>query len=520
MTKKEKIFFGILGALVLIIYGQSLAGGFVFDDRGIAEHQELFTGLDQVVQVATHPYWIVEAGLYRPVTLLSYLFNTVFLGEGAFGFHLINLFLYFGICACIYLLVKRLFENEWLAYLSALIFLVLPIHTEVVANISGRSELLALFFSLLLLLEFSKEKINFWLAGLWMFLAIGAKETAVAVVPLAVLIMVIQKRKVLSPATLGVAMGASIYFILRLLVLGPAHFLGVETSIIENPLLFASVPDRIATGLQILWIYVSKTFWPANLCSDYSYNQIPIASFMSAGAILGALVLFAAIVSFFFFLRRRPIISFASAIFLASFIPVSNLIFPVGTIAVERLFFYPSLGFVLFVAYVLNSSLTLPLSGEGKNWITPLIKGVGGLLIIIYVIISFQRQSVWMSEEKLFLNAAECAPKSVLSLSNAGTVYYFRGDFETAAKYLEASKAIKPVYSKGLNNLGLVYWKQGRPREAEQMYHESLKQKYPYPGAIENLTLLYLSEKNDEKALHWLKIMYPNVGDSALRSLF
>ena len=36
-------------------------------------------------------------------------------------------------------------------------------------------------------------------------LAIGAKETAVAVVPLAVLIMVIQKRKVLSPATLGVA---------------------------------------------------------------------------------------------------------------------------------------------------------------------------------------------------------------------------------------------------------------------------------------------------------------------------
>src|SRR3989344_3639561 len=193
MTKKEKIFFGILGALVLIIYGQSLAGRFVFDDRGIAEHQELFTGLDQVVQVATHPYWIVEAGLYRPVTLLSYLFNTVFLGEGAFGFHLINLFLYFGICACIYLLVKRLFENEWLAYLSALIFLVLPIHTEVVANITGRSELLALFFSLLALIEFTKDKASFWRAGLWLLIGLGAKETAIAAVPLALFISLLNR---------------------------------------------------------------------------------------------------------------------------------------------------------------------------------------------------------------------------------------------------------------------------------------------------------------------------------------
>ncbi|OHA91235.1 MAG: hypothetical protein A2758_02075 [Candidatus Zambryskibacteria bacterium RIFCSPHIGHO2_01_FULL_49_18] len=505
ISKREKIFLISFGVLILIIYGQSLWGGFVFDDRGIKEHQALLSSIDNIIQVGLFPYWTVDAGLYRPITLLSYLFNNILLDGSAFSFHLVNLVLYFGICAAIYFLIKRLFSNKWFAYLSAMIFLVLPIHSEVVANITGRSELLSLLFALLVMFEFTKEKINPWLAGLWMFLAIGSKETAVAVVPLVALMMVIQKRKVISPATLGVAVGAAVYFLLRLIVLGPGHFLGVETSIIENPLLFVAPLERITTALAILWMYVSKTLWPVNLCSDYSYNQIPVSSFSSFAPWLGLIILLGSVISVFWFLRYRPVISFASAIFLASFIPVSSLLFPMGTIAGERLFFFPSLGFAIIVALLLSR----------LRW-----KWLSLLLLIPYVIISLQRQSVWMSEEKLFLNAVECSPNSVLSLSNVGTVYYFRGDYEMAAKYLEKSKAIKPVYSKGLNNLGLVYWKEGRFREAEDLFHQSLKQKYPYWGAVENLVLLKLSEGDREGALRWLKIIYPNVDDSVLRSQF
>ena len=506
ISKREKTFLISFAALILLIYGQSLWGGFVFDDRGIGEHAELLGNLDNIVQVAAFPYWTVDAGLYRPVTLLSYLFNNILLGGSAFSFHLVNLLLYFGICILIYEVLKKLFRNDWLAYLTALIFLVLPIHTEVVANITGRLELLSLFFSLLLLLEFTKGKINFWYAGFWMLLAIGAKETAIAALPLALIIMFIQKRREWKPVA-AVALGAVTYFVLRLFVLGPEHFLGVETSIIENPLLFADASGRIATALSVLWMYVSKTFWPANLCSDYSYNQISIASFASVGAIFGAFLLLVSAISFFAFLRKRPIISFASAIFLASFISVSNLLFPVGTIAGERLFFFPSLGLALVAAYFLSKL-------KDKWVVTALV------IILLYGVAAFVRQGVWMSEEKLFLNTAECAPQSVLSLSNAGTIYYFRGDYETAAKYLEKSRAIKPVYSKGLNNLGLVYWKEGRYREAERMYHESLKQKYPYPGAYENLVLLHLSEKDYDSTIRWLRIIYPNVDDSVLRNQF
>lgn len=503
--KREKIVFASFAVLILIIYGQSLFGGFVFDDRGIAEHAELWTGIDKIIEVASYPYWTVDAGLYRPTTLLSYLLNIVFLGEGAFGFHLVNLLLYFGICVSIYLLIKRLFGKEALALLAAAIFLVLPIHTEVVANITGRSELLSLLFSLFVLLEFTREKINPWRIGLWMLLAIGAKETAIAVIPLAFLILLFEKKSF--HLLLAPLVGAFIYFFLRFLVLGPEHFLGVETSIIENPLLFADASGRIATALSILWMYVEKTFVPLGLCSDYSYNQIPVLEgFSHPSVLLGAAVLLAAGVLFFACLRRQPVISFASAVFLASFIPVSNLIFPIGTIAGERLFFFPSLGLAILAAWLLSRKQTLLI--------------LAMLLIGIYGFLALRRQSVWLSEERLFLNAAKCSPQSVLSLSNAGTVHYFKGDYAKAEEYLEESRAIKPVYSKGLNNLGLVYWKQGRFAEAKEMYFESLKQRYPYSGAVENLILLYITQGDEEKALRWLRIAYPGADDSALRSLF
>lgn len=512
MSREKKVFLGF-AVLVLVMYGQSLFGGFVFDDRGIAEHAELWTGADKVLQVAAYPYWTVDAGLYRPVTLLSYLFNIIFLGEKAFGFHLVNLLLYWGIGVLIYLLLARLFKRELLAILAAALFLAFPIHTEVVANISGRSELLALLFSLFTLSEFTRESPKPWRAGLFMLLALGSKETALATVPLVGILLWIQEGTgfkaiwaKFEKEIVAVLLGTAVYFTLRLLVLGPDHFLGVETSIIENPLLFASASERVSTALSILFMYVRKTFIPLGLCSDYSYNQIPIEHWFEGGSVLAGIFLIGSVFSAFYFLNKKPILSFASAVFFFSFILVSNIPFPIGTIAGERLFFFPSLGFAILLAWLLARKRALLILAAG--------------LVLLYAALSLMRQSVWLSEEKLFLDAAECAPKSVLSLSNAGTVYYFRGDYPTAERILLESKAIKPVYSKGLNNLGLVYWKERRYEEAMAMYHAALTQKYPYPGALENMALLYGSLGREEDMLRWLRKEYPNADDYALRSLF
>jgi protein O-mannosyl-transferase len=500
LSKHWKIF-ALLAGLILIIYGQSLWGGYVFDDRGINDYRGILSDLGSLKEAALQPYWEQSAGLYRPTTLLSYAFNIIFLGGSAFSFHLVNLLLYFGICVTIFIFLKRLFGNEKLALLSALIYLVLPIHTEVVANITGRSELLSLLFSLLLLTEFTKERVNFWLAGIYMLLAIGAKETAIAALPLVLLVILIKERTIgwglvrqyFRPVSATV-IGVSIYFFVRFFVLGPDHFSGVETSLIENPLLFASTPDRIATALSIFWMYIQKSFVPLNLCSDYSYNQIPVLnSFAHLSTLLGLVILIGSAIGSLYFLKRKPIVSLSLGIFFLGFLLVSNIFFPIGTIAGERLFFFPSLGLVILLA--------LLLSNIGRKELIIVV-------LIVYSLFSFHRQGFWLTEEKLFLNALECAPNSVLSRSNAGAAYLFRGELDKAAEQLEISRSIKPIYSKGLNNLGLVYWKQGRVEEAKNLYHESLKQKYPYPGAIENLGLLYLGTGEWDKARGWLSFIY------------
>ncbi len=512
--KKNWVVLVLFFILTFTIYGQSLSGDFVYDDRSIIENAVVLSDFQKVDQIFMHPYWQAENGLYRPSTLLSYGLNFIIFGQNPFSFHLVNLLLYVFICFFIFLLLKKLLQNAVSAFLCAILFLILPIHTEVVANITGRSELLALFFSLLALLEFSKEKINFYLLGLWSFLAIGGKETGIVIIPIIALLLYHKENKInleilkkYFKEISAVVIGIGFYFFLRLFSLSVDNFFGIKTSLIENPLLFADIWSRTATALKILWMYFYKTFWPVNLCNDYSFNQIPIIhNWLNIETILGLLIIVFPVFLIIKYSNKKPVLSLGATIFLFAFLPVSNFFFPIGTIAGERLFFFPSLGIVILVSFLIYNIFNSIKTGDGKKIFLFIIF----VILIIYGILATVRQSVWTTEEKLFTSGAECAPNSVLSRSNSGAMYLIKGDLEKAEEELLISKEIKPIYSKGLNNLGLVYFRQGKIEEAKKLYFEALRQDYPYSGAIENLIPLYLNEGNIKQAKFWMNFLYPN----------
>ncbi|MDO8594604.1 MAG: hypothetical protein Q7R93_03780, partial [bacterium] len=480
--------------------------------------------------IAMAPHWSPESGLYRPTTLLSYWTNFIFTGNDAFGFHLLNLLLYTVTGFLIYRLLAELSRNRLVGYLTALLFLTLPIHSEVVANITGRSELLALFFSLLLYLECTRSEVRWWKSGLWMLLAIGSKETAIAAAPIAILVLYMsdyqrgnlartfskpiffvslaQRVKYLFVTYFttisALVIAAYTYFVLRFFALGPAHFFGVEASLIESPFLFTDPLSRVATALQVLWMYVAKTFVPFGLCSDYTYNQLAIThSFLNTTTLAGSVVFVAAIGAFVYYLHRKPLVAFASGIFLFSFLPVSNLLFPIGAPAGERWFYYPSLGFAIIVSYVLATLLV-----SSRRYVARAIATCLVFVFVMYTLLAFTRQSDWLSNERLFASAVRCAPQSVLSHSNMGAIYILQNNLTDARRELETANDIAPIYSKGLSNLGLVYWREGEKEKAREMYHAALQQSFPYAGAMENLALLYLSEGKPEDARRWLNIFF------------
>lgn len=527
VKKYEKwIILAVCFILVFLMYGQTLWGDFVFDDRGIVDHASMLSDPNQLHRTLSLPYWTAEAALYRPTTLLSYAFNFFFLGRGAWGFHFINLLLYALTGFLTYWLVFRLFTKRSLAYLTAVLFLVLPIHSEAVANIIGRAEILALFFSLLFFRELLKEPSfswkNFWLPGLWFLLAMGSKETAIAALPIAALIIWLKERalsrqvffKYLYPA-LAIFSGALIYFGARFLVLGREYFLSVQTTLVENPLMFTSAQGRLAAALEVLAMYLQKTFWPPGLCSDYSFNQIPVAqSFLNWSTLLGAGAFIILIAGIFVGWKKAPVLSFGCAWFVLSFFLVSNFLLPIGTIAGERLMFYPSLGLCLIVAaMIIYAAKKLAdffrrraIGAAPFSWFIGL--ALLSALIIFYGLASWQRAGDWLTEKRLFVSAAACAPKSVLSQSNLGAVYYLEGNLPAAKEALLQAQAIYPDYPKGVNNLGLVFWKEGDRVKARELYLKALSYKFPYYGAYENLALLAIEDKNWAEAKDWLLKFY------------
>ncbi len=517
IKRNKNICFLILCIfVVLVMYGSSLWGDFVFDDRGIVEHQSFLENPLSWHQVLVTPYWNVDAGLYRPITIFTYGLNFFLFGDGAMSFHLINILLYLLSGYFLFVLLKRLFpQKELLAYLSSFLFLILPIHTEVVANIVGRAEILALLFSLLGLIELLKRVSNKWLTTLWFLLAVGSKETAIAILPIALLMILHQKgslkktftKPVLENLWFPSILSVFAYFSIRFWVLG-THFFTNTATLVENSLKFVSFSERIFTSLKILSLYITKTILPFNLCSDYSFNQIPIEkSFFNPSVIFGFLILAGSVFGIFYFFKKRFEISLALAFFFFPFLIISNLLNPIGTIMGERLFYFPSVGFAILISYIIIFFWNYLKARFSKNQIIK--KCFVGFLVltsIFYIWKSFDRSLDWVTEDQLFISAGKCAPQSVLSLSNLATVYYFKGEYEKAEKIILDSYDIYDGYTKANNNLGLIYWKTEEIEKAKEQYFKAFENYPPYEGVYENLVLFYLSQGDEKNAEKWMKI--------------
>ncbi len=127
-----------------------------------ANHRLTSKGISAIPEIYSSPYYQDDMGYsygYRPTTLASFAIEKSLLGESAIASHSVNLILYLITCLLIFFLLKRVFPDKTeMALFTALLFTVHPIHTEVVASIKNRDEILALLFMLLAFWSFYHSK--------------------------------------------------------------------------------------------------------------------------------------------------------------------------------------------------------------------------------------------------------------------------------------------------------------------------------------------------------------------------
>jgi hypothetical protein len=359
MKRKHALSLILLSLFIsLFLYGNSIKGDFVYDDAVYVNREDLRQpeSLLQVWIQPTIPH-TVDSGIFHPITSFTFTLNFLAFGKSPISFHVVNIVLNGIVVFLVFLLSYRLFGNIPMAIFISVLYAFMPIHTEAVANIKSRDEILAALFGVWAWIVFinateNENKINYrlvWLSATLFVAAVLSKELII-ILPILFVTALITRKKL---GLIDLARISGIFFILGITymvwrwgVLGPYAF-GKDLSFFAiNPLASAPFFPRIFTAFQIAFIYISKTLVPWNLSASYHFNQLPLVTnlFHSWQAILGLVLLLLLMFLVIFKKTRTTTIGLGAITFLVPYAVISKIIFKSGDILAERWMYFPSLG--------------------------------------------------------------------------------------------------------------------------------------------------------------------------------
>jgi Flp pilus assembly protein TadD len=500
----------------LLPYLGALGAGFVFDDQGLV--------LENPTVARTAPWWRslsagfwpdrFQSGLYRPITALSFRLQNG-AGHGPAAFHAVNLLLHAAVCLVAYALLRRWATGRrGPALVAALVFAVHPLHAEAVTYVVGRAELLAALAGLggYAVWRFGRGRGAPWTVGALFALAAGAKESA-----LAWGLMLAAHRvglfadgtgyqtlrgpgaPALRPALArdaGALAGFAAYLAARVGTLGSLLGLG-SVSPVDNPIFDAPLGARLLTALGVAARGLGLVVWPQRLSADYSFDAIPVAEQPVGAAGLGALIVIAGLGLALALRRRAPWATWAACAWAALLLPVSNLVFPIGTIMAERLLYLPSLGAI--VALVLGGHALL----ARLRW-SRLAPWLAAALVVALAARTVARNRDWSDDRALFRAAVTTQPRSVKARANLGAILVRSGsaaDRAEARRQYRAALAIAPDYLPALNGLGYALTLDRSYEAAREPLHRARDLRPEHPEAWVRLGNLELETGRADEAL-------------------
>lgn len=513
LLQKPHWLFFLLGFL---LYANTLSFDYALDDKivilnnsftkqGVEGINELVTN-DSMVGFFGRKKNLVSGGRYRPLALVTHALEWEFFGRTPWISHLMNALLYALTCLLIYLVLHELFkpEHPWwnLPFLATLLYTVHPIHTEVVANIKSRDELLSIMFAFLafwMALQYARKQKSIWLLGV--FIAFGlslfSKEssvTFVVLIPLAFYFFTAFKPKEIGVVTLPLVLVTALYLVVRQAIIGDFQA-PIANELMNNPFLNATNAQKYATIAFTLLLYLKLLFFPHPLTHDYYPKQIPLMEFTDVAVLASILVHVGLVVVMVMGFKKRSLVSFALLWYFGSIALYSNVLFPIGTFMNDRFLYVASLGFALLVA---KAILILPdyfkvVSSRGM-----LQKGLLLIICVAFSLKTVSRNFAWKNDETLALTDVKISTNSAKVNMSAGLALIEKAKLEAnqnekirllnqAITYLKKSLAIYPTYIQPMVLMGNAYSEAGEYEAAFQFYGNCFAINPGFDHAFQNL---------------------------------
>jgi tetratricopeptide (TPR) repeat protein len=429
----------LIAVLAAACYLNTLSHGYALDDTlVISENKFTKQGLAGIPELLSKELFVgyfgeekalVAGGRYRPLSLVTFAVEYEFLGFSPGFSHFLNLLLYAATGLVLFRVLGKLFPESkgfWsIPLVASLLYVAHPLHTEVVANIKGRDELMAFLGALLawqssLRYHQTGNARSLWMAGVWYALGMFSKEVAVtflAVVPLSIYFFLPISAKRLVAIVGSLAIPVFVYLTVRYLVVGPGQG-DIAAELLNDSFLGMGTSERFATIFYTLLLYLKLLFWPHPLTYDYypyhiermDWSLWPVLS-VALHAGLAAYAIWG--------LYRKRAEAFCIWLYAICLSPTSNVLFPIGVFMNERFVYAASLGFCLLLAYWMTRSFP----ARYAKWMPLALLAI----LLPYAAKSAWRNLAWKDSYTLLTTDVSVSKNSAKGNAAAGFSYYKEG---------------------------------------------------------------------------------------------
>jgi Flp pilus assembly protein TadD len=434
----------------------------------------------------------ITSSYYRPLSSLSILLDRHTFGLRPFGFHLHNLLLHVLasvlLALFVYLILDRAF---WPALLAGLLFALHPVHTESVAFISDRTDLLMtglMLASLIAAERHLRRGGTGWLTLTCLFylLSLLAKETALllplVIIPLSALrpgAEPARRRRLIVPLVLC----AVAYLVARAVVLS-------QTPATINVMKFYEYPVMV---MNVVGTYARMLVFP--FYHRVLLPQSPDVTRLSWLTGLGLLLLVAVIAAFAGrrqggsgrWSRGRAAYLTGCFILLGALLPVTNVLSLGIAYAAERLAYLPSAGFAIMLAAIAAPLLRRRLLQ---------MAGVAAVVLVAFAFDLEHRLPTWRNQLNLFTAMVQEAPQYPAAHHNLSCALRDAGRLAEAEREARLAVLLQPESPVLHNNLGFIQLELDRLDSAEVHFRKAVELSPQFAQAFFNLGLA-LHQKPD-----------------------
>jgi tetratricopeptide (TPR) repeat protein len=480
------LWFAIISACwVALLYRHAIGAAFVYDDVAQIQNNPVLSSWRSAAEYARSavPFNAEFRGFggsfYRPLFWFSLFLDRRLWGLNATGFHFTNLALHWLNGLLAFLLLKQLRVSVLLSAAVSIIWLGLPINSEVVAWISGRSISLAVLFLLTALLSAewylrSSKSVALLGYAIACFASLLSHEVGILTLPMTCLLLYAAnsvRRRGLVLSGLGLVVDA-LYLWLR-------HIAGGHLS--------SGVPVIVGSGTSF-WKYVVWMLLPLRMSIERS-TDVPInnAPMITVAALIGVVTLLIAILRL---QNKMPEVAAGLAWSCIALVPFCGIV-PIYQGMAERYTYLAALGLVLAIVGLLSYL---------RYWTRSLVL----YALILWAFWGVRRLNArvldWRDEISLYAKSLEATPKSSVLLYNLGVAFAEAGDTSKAADYHQRAIALRPDYTSAIINLGNLFQRQGDYSQSAALYKRAISLDPRDPDAWVNLGNLYLQLALTEQA--------------------